>query len=151
MDQVNSKPKGGLVIYTDGCSRGNPGEGGGGAVLKDDRGETVARLTEFLGLVTNNVAEYRALMLGLREAILRGAPEVSIFVDSELIAHQINGVYRVRDERLKALHDQVREMLRQFRRWSITVIPREANREADRLARQAVRERAAQVVADPMP
>jgi len=151
MDPGKQQTEWGLVLYTDGCSRGNPGEGGAGAILKDSRGETVARLTEYLGVVTNNVAEYRALMLGLREAVVRGYREVRIFVDSELIAHQINGVYRVRDVTLKALHEQVWEMLRQFRRWSILAIPREENREADRLARRAVKERAAQVIADPIP
>lgn len=151
MDPVNPQTERRLVLYTDGCSRGNPGEGGAGAVLMDGRGKAVARLTEFLGVVTNNVAEYRALMLGLREAIVRGYTEVHIFVDSELIAHQISGVYRVRDVTLKGLHDQVREMLRRFRRWSITAIPREENKEADQLARRAVKERAAQVIADPMP
>ncbi len=83
-------------LYTDGASRGNPGPAGAGAVLVNPRGEVQVQLTEYLGKTTNNVAEYRALLLGLRAAHDQGVKKLQIYSDSELLVRQINGSYRVR-------------------------------------------------------
>ena len=118
-------------------------------VIKDEQERTVLRIKRYLGSVTNNIAEYQALLTGLQEAQQLGAQEVEIYLDSELVVNQINGVYRVRDSKLKTLEGEVRRGLGHFARWVIRHIPREQNREADRLAREAVRDKGDQVVAGP--
>jgi len=151
--QVPSDPPGKglykLTLYTDGSCKGNPGDGGAGAVIKNEQGKTISRIKRYLGPVTNNIAEYQALILGLQEAQRLGATDIAIYLDAELVVNQITGVYRVRDRRLKTLEGEVRKLLGGFTRWAIRQIPREENREADRLAREAVREKADQVVAGP--
>ncbi len=138
-----------VILYVDGSCRGNPGEGGAGAIIKDERGRILSKIKQYLGSVTNNIAEYKALILGLQEAGRVGSREVEIYLDSELVANQINGIYRVRDTKLKPLEGEVRGLLQHFVRWKVNYIPREENREADRLAREAVRDEVDQVVADP--
>jgi ribonuclease HI len=138
-----------VTLYADGSSKGNPGEGGAGVVIKDDLERTVSQRKRYLGSVTNNIAEYQALILGLQEAKQLGTQEVEICLDSELVVNQIKGVYRVRDSKLKPLEGEVRGLLKHFTRWVIRHIPREENREADRLAREAVRDKEDQVVAGP--
>lgn len=138
-----------VTLYVDGSSKGNPGEGGAGVVIKDELERTVSQRKRYLGVVTNNFAEYQALILGLQEAKQLGTQEVEICLDSELVVNQINGVYRVRDSKLKPLEREVRGLLKHFVRWVIRHIPREENREADRLAREAVRDKEDQVVAGP--
>ena len=138
-----------VTLYVDGSCKGNPGEGGAGVVIKDEQGRSVLHLKRYLGSVTNNIAEYQALIMGLQEAQTLGSEEVEIYLDSELVVNQINGVYRVRDSTLKTLEEEVRRLLRPFARWAIRHIKREENREADRLAREAVRDKADQVVAGP--
>jgi ribonuclease HI len=138
-----------LFLYVDGSCSGNPGAGGAGVVIKDERGRIVARLKKYLGSVTNNRAEYQALIAGLEEAQRLGTKEVEVYLDSELVVNQVNGVYRVRDTKLKTLEGEVRRRLGRFARWVISYIPREENREADRLAREAVRDKVDSVVAGP--
>jgi ribonuclease HI len=140
-----------MFVYVDGSCSGNPGEGGAGAVIKDERGGIVSRIKKYLGPVTNNIAEYRALIAGLQEAHRLGSKAVEVYLDSELVVNQINGVYRVRDAKLKTLEEEVRRQLGHFASWSIKYIPREENREADRLAREAARDKVDSVVADPHP
>ena len=118
-------------------------------VIKDEQKRTISHIKRYLGLVTNNTAEYRALLVGLQEAQQLGSKEVEIYLDSELVVNQIKGVYRVRDSKLKILEGEVRRLLGHFARWMISHIPREENREADRLAREAVRDKGDQVVAGP--
>jgi len=118
-------------------------------VIKDEEGETISRIKRYLGPVTNNIAEYQALIVGLQEAQRLGSKEVEVYLDAELVVNQINGVYRVRDSKLKILEGEVRRLLGRFVRWVIRQIPREENREADRLAREAVRDKVDQVVAGP--
>jgi ribonuclease HI len=137
-------PSGGrqkVILYVDGACSGNPGEGGAGVVIKDEQGETVSHLKQYLGMVTNNRAEYQALILGLQEAHRLGIREVEVNLDSELVVNQVTGVYRVRDAQLKTLEEEVRGLLGNFTRWVVRYIPRENNREADRLAREAVRDK----------
>jgi ribonuclease HI len=149
---IQGSPERGLqkvTLYVDGSCKGNPGEGGAGVVIKDEQERTVSHIKRYLGSVTNNIAEYQALILGLQEAKQLGSQEVMIYLDSELVVNQINGVYRVRDSTLKILEGEVRGLLKHFTRWVIRHIPREENREADRLAREAVRDKGDQVVAGP--
>jgi ribonuclease HI len=138
-----------VFLYVDGSCSGNPGEGGAGVVIKDEQGRIVSRIKKYLGSVTNNRAEYQALIAGLQEAQSLGTSAVEVYLDSELVVNQINGVYRVRDAKLKTLEGEVRRRLGHFAHWVISYIPREENREADRLAREAVRDKVDSVVAGP--
>lgn len=130
-----------FFIYTDGASRGNPGEAGVGAVIADTRGRTVKELKCFLGMATNNVAEYRAVILALEKALQLGAVSVNVNLDSELVVRQLRGEYRVREPNLKILHRQTLEILNRFLKYSIHYIPREENRRADQLANEAIDQR----------
>ena len=130
-----------LLIYADGSCKGNPGEGGAGVAITDEHGQTIAQLKRSLGAVTNNIAEYSAIILGLQEAKRLKAKNVSVFLDSELVVNQINGLYRVRDDKLKPLHERAKKLLQHFTNWKVRFVPREQNREADRLAREAVGDR----------
>ena len=127
-----------LVIHIDGASRGNPGEAGAGVWLASEEGEKIEAISRYLGHKTNNEAEYWALLLGLREARRLGGDSVRVFTDSELIARQVKGLYRVKDSKLKGLYQAVLEDLKGFSSFEIDSIPREENREADRLANLAI-------------
>jgi len=130
-----------LFIHADGASRGNPGEAGAGAVISDSRGRTLKELKCFLGMTSNNVAEYQALILALEKALELGARSITISLDSELVVRQIRGEYRVREPHLKTLHQKAQEILNQFSQYSILYIPREENRRADQLANEAIDQR----------
>lgn len=123
-----------LVIYTDGASRGNPGAAGIGVVVSDAEGNVLAEISEYIGETTNNVAEYTALIRGLEEALRLGADEVEISTDSELMARQISGVYKVKAEHLKDCYARAMSLLQTFRRATISHVVREHNRLADKLA-----------------
>jgi len=127
-----------LIIYFDGASRGNPGRAGAGIWMTDGEGRKVSEVSRYLGRKTNNEAEYWALLLGLREAKRLGGRSLHIFTDSELVERQIKGIYRVRDLNLKTLHRTVLQNLRTFSSFEIESIPREENKEADRLANEAI-------------
>ena len=126
----------------DGASRGNPGEAGFGVHVTAEDGSAVASLYGYLGKATNNVAEYQALLHGLRFAISRGASRVEVFSDSELLVRQIEGRYRVKNPGLQPLHREAQGLLARFERARVAHVPRERNREADALANRAVDERA---------
>jgi ribonuclease HI len=128
-------------IFTDGASRGNPGDAGYGAIITDDQGHTLAEMQGFLGKATNNVAEYKALILALEKASALGLNRVKIFSDSELVVRQLQGKYKVREEHLKLLHQRALKILDRFENYSITHIPREKNRRADELANEAIDKR----------
>ena len=131
-----------LLIHTDGAARGNPGPAGLGAVLRDAaNGEVVAELARFLGTRTNNYAEWTAVEAALEEALRLGATEVDLRMDSELVARQISGRYRVKHADLKPIHARVMAMLGRLRGYSVGHIPRELNRDADRLSNVAIDER----------
>ncbi len=127
-----------IVLYCDGASRGNPGQAAIGVFLTDPRGKEIESLAEVIDEATNNEAEYRGLLRGLERAAMRGADEIEIRTDSELLAMQLSGGYRVRAENLKTLHAQVQRALKRFAHVSIHRIPRERNRRADALANQAL-------------
>jgi ribonuclease HI len=125
-------------VYTDGGARGNPGPAAAGGVIISADGSTVAELSQYLGVATNNVAEYRALELTLRKAKELGCQTVVIHMDSELIVRQLNGLYRVKDPKMLELHTQVRRLLRDFADWKVKHVPRSQNKRADELVNQAL-------------
>lgn len=127
-----------LFIYIDGASRGNPGRAGAGVYVTDQEGKRVAGIARYLGHKTNNEAEYGALLLGLQEARRLGGKSIHIYTDSELIARQILGIYRVKDIHLRTLHQKAMEMIKGFTSFEIGSIPREENQDADLLANQAI-------------
>ncbi len=135
------KREGEYVIFVDGASRGNPGLAGAGAIIRDPDGEVAGKLGRYLGMGTNNMAEYEALILALEEAQSLGCASVSVFADSELVVKQIKGVYKVKNEGLKGLYAIAIKLIDQFSSFKITHIPREQNHEADRLANEAIDQR----------
>lgn len=128
-----------LVIKTDGRSQGNPGPAAIGAVIKDEQGKLIASISQPIGRATNNQAEYRAIIAALEKAIGLGAEQVDMRSDSELIAEQINGRYRVKNPALKPLYQQVKHLQSQLKGFTITHIPRQQNKEADSLAGKALK------------
>jgi ribonuclease HI len=133
-----------VTVHVDGGARGNPGPAAAACVLSTPEGEPLAEKAVLLGSATNNAAEYRALLLGLEEALSLGALEVDVVGDSELIARQVTGDYRVRHEPLRPLHAKVLELLARFERWSIRTVPRAENARADALVNAALDRRAAE-------
>ena len=128
-----------LLIHTDGAARGNPGPAGAGAILREaTSGEVVAESAEGLGRATNNVAEWTAVRLALEEARRLGAERVDLRMDSELVARQITGIYRVKHPDLKPIHGRVMELLRSFEGYTVGHVPRELNKDADRLSNVAI-------------
>lgn len=125
------------VLRSDGGARGNPGPGGAGFVIEVD-GEIVCRGGRFLGSVTNNIAEYSALIWGLRNAHALGIDELTVLADSELLVKQLNGQYRVKNEGLKPLFVEAQNLVRGFGRVEIRHIRREENKAADALANEAM-------------
>ena len=122
-----------LEIFVDGACSGNPGPGGIGVVIKRG-GKTIAEISKAIGEATNNIAEYSALICALQEALILKAARLKIFTDSELMFHQLTGSYKVRDEKLKFLHEQVQQLKRGFANVELVHVPREKNKEADKLA-----------------
>ena len=129
-----------VVVFSDGAARGNPGPAGAGAVIKDADGKVIAQLKEALGRATNNVAEYKGLLLGLRHARQLGAREVEVRADSELMVRQLNGKYAVRNAALKPLHAEAMALLNSFHHWNAEHVPREENALADEMSNRAIDE-----------
>ncbi len=127
-----------LHIFVDGASRGNPGPASVGVLILDPSGETVKTISEYIGTATNNIAEYFALIYALQEAIALGAKKVAVKTDSQLMARQFSGEYETREPHVKLLYKIVKRLATYFERCTVTHIPREENREADRLAGKAV-------------
>jgi ribonuclease HI len=127
-----------VVVHVDGGARGNPGPAAAGAVVSTPDGEILDEASELLGVTTNNVAEYRGLLLGLAQAKALGATEVDVINDSELIAKQVNGTYKVKHPAMRPLHLEAMAALRGFDSWSIRSVPRARNAQADALVNQAL-------------
>jgi ribonuclease HI len=127
-----------LVVNVDGGARGNPGPAAIGVVVQNADGEILEERGERIGTATNNVAEYRALLLGIERAAELGASELELVGDSELVVRQVKGEYKVKDATLRGLHTEVKRALRPFERWSIRHVRREHNAEADRLVNEAL-------------
>lgn len=130
--------KGVYLIYVDGASRGNPGKAGAGAAIKDAEGNVVKKLTSYLGVMTNNAAEYRALIMALKAAREMGVSEARIYADSELMVKQMNGEYRVKSHDLMPLFLEATHLLGGFAEYKISHIYRESNSLADSLANEAI-------------
>jgi len=127
-----------VVVHVDGGARGNPGPAAAAAVITSPGGEVLDEAMEVLGTQTNNVAEYRGLLLGLRRARELGATEVEVVNDSELVAKQVNGAYKVKHEAMRPLFVEALQLLREFEGWSMRSVPRAQNAEADALVNQAL-------------
>jgi len=125
-------------VHVDGGARGNPGPAAAASVISASDGELLDEHAQLLGTATNNVAEYRALLLGLERARALGASEVEVVGDSELIAKQLQGSYKVKNDALRALHARASAALREFDRWSVRTVPRERNARADALVNAAL-------------
>lgn len=131
-----------LVVHVDGGARGNPGPAAAAAVLSDPDGTVVDEATQLVGESTNNVAEYHALLLGLERARALGATEVEVVGDSELVARQVEGRYKVKHPAMRPLHAQAVAALGAFDRWTIRTVPRAQNARADALVNAALDGRA---------
>ena len=127
-----------LIVNVDGGARGNPGPAAIAAVATDPSGKVLEERSETIGEATNNVSEYRALLLGIALARELGAGEVELIGDSELIVRQVKGNYKVKQEHLRPLHTRVSDALRGLDKWSIRSVRRERNAEADRLVNEAL-------------
>ena len=127
-----------MVLHVDGGARGNPGPAAIGVVVSSPDGEAVDEISETIGVATNNVAEYRALLRGLEQARALGATEVEIVGDSELVARQLTGAYKVKHPAMRPLYEQAIAALRGFERWSIRTVPRARNARADALVNAAL-------------
>jgi ribonuclease HI len=125
------------VLRTDGGARGNPGPAGAGFVIEDG-GAIVCSAGRFLGVATNNIAEYQALIWGLENVIALGYHEVSVFADSELLVKQVNGTYKVKNEGLKPLFIRTLALLRTFDAFEVSHVRREQNKSADGIANEAM-------------
>ncbi|HEX9831355.1 MAG TPA: ribonuclease HI family protein [Thermodesulfobacteriota bacterium] len=128
-----------VEIYIDGASRGNPGNSGAGVLIRDKVGN-IHKIKRSLGILTNNQAEYEALITGLNSAKELKKGHLKIYTDSLLLANQINGIWRVTNPKIVALHKKARELIKDFRQVEVEHIPRELNREADKLANEAIDE-----------
>ncbi|MDQ3644780.1 MAG: ribonuclease HI family protein [Actinomycetota bacterium] len=131
-----------VVVNVDGGARGNPGPAAVAAVASLSEGEVVGERRLYIGEATNNVAEYRAVLLGLELARELGASEVEVVNDSELVSKQIAGQYKVKHAGLKPLYQDAMRALRQFERWQVRSVRRESNERADALVNQALDEQA---------
>jgi ribonuclease HI len=135
-----------LIVRTDGAARGNPGPASLGAVLIEATGPAsrrpdappIASISEYLGVQTNNVAEYKAVLRALALAHELGAQAVDMLLDSKLIVEQLHGRWRVKDAKLIPLHAEAKALLSRFSRWSATHVPRAQNKQADALCNEAI-------------
>ena len=128
-----------LIAYIDGAARGNPGDAGIGIVFCNEKGDVIREVKEYIGTATNNVAEYKALIKALKVVIEEfTANELKIFTDSELVAKQISGHYKVKNKSLKELFSQVQQLLKNFKKAEVIHIERNKNKHADKLANIAI-------------
>jgi ribonuclease HI len=127
-----------LILHVDGGARGNPGPAAIGVVVSDADGEVLDEIAERIGVATNNVAEYRAVLRGLERAAALGAREIEIVGDSQLVARQLTGDYKVKHPAMRPLYEQAISALRGFDRWQIRSVPRAQNAHADALVNAAL-------------
>jgi ribonuclease HI len=132
-----------LFVNVDGASQGNPGEAAIGIVIADAEGNVIQEISEHIGRTTNNVAEYRALIEAIKAVIPLAPKRVIFFTDSQLLANQVNGLYRIRRPHLEPLNRQVQELLAKLPNWQVNYVERDANWKAHRLAQKALLERVA--------
>jgi len=140
---LNTEEREHAEIFCDGASSGNPGNAGIGVVINLHDGNPACRLSEYIGIATNNVAEYTAFIRGLEEARSLGIKRVKVFLDSELVVKQINGLYKVKNINLMPLWIRAKKLLADFDSFTVSHVMRDMNREADALATKAVKQRRA--------
>jgi ribonuclease HI len=140
-----------LIAHSDGGARGNPGPAGYGVVIQDESGKKVAQLSEYLGHQTNNFAEYQGLIAALEYALQHGPKALKLISDSELLVRQIKGIYKVKNATLQDLHGRAKELIAQLDWFSIGHALREQNRDADRLANEAMDKGMGRVARAPSP
>ncbi|SCX91692.1 ribonuclease HI family protein [Alkaliphilus peptidifermentans] len=126
------------IIYTDGGSRGNPGEAGIGIAIEDEQGNIIKEISQYIGKQTNNVAEYKALSRGLEVALDMGVKDIVCYLDSELVVKQIKGEYKVKNEGLIPIYNMIMPLINKFEAFDIKHIRREYNKKADKLANDAM-------------
>jgi ribonuclease HI len=129
-----------VTAYTDGASRGNPGNAGIGVIFMDEKGDVIKEISEYIGQATNNIAEYTALLTALEEAVEMNIKLIEIISDSELMVKQMNGEYQVKNEGIKPLYKRACELLEEFEKYSIRHVRREENKRADKLANLGIDE-----------
>lgn len=127
-----------IIIYTDGGARGNPGPAGIGVAIYDENRKIIEEHSGFLGIATNNQAEYQAVILALKKAQILGAEELDFYLDSELVVKQLKGEYKVKNKDLASLFLEIHNLSINFKKISYTHVRREFNKEADRLANEAM-------------
>jgi len=127
-----------ITLFVDGAARGNPGPAGIGVVILGQNNTKLKEYYKYIGNTTNNIAEYNALVYGLQEALSIGAKELLIKLDSELVAKQIKGEYKVKNKNIKPLFDQAIHMLNKFEKIEVKHVDRKENKEADKLANKAI-------------
>lgn len=130
-------------VFTDGACSGNPGEAAIGVVFKD-QGKIIKEIAEAIGPATNNIAEYAALIRALKEAQLLGIKSIRLHTDSELMFNQIRGTYQVKAVQIKPLHEEALALAKSFKRVEFKWVPRESNKDADRLAQGILKAKASQ-------
>ncbi len=135
---VSETPPDEAILWSDGAARGNPGPAGTGAILKAPDGRVLAAEGRYLGHTTNNVAEYKALLMGLERALELGVKRIEVRADSELLIKQLLGEYRVKNEGLKPLHAEASALLGRFEAFKLSHVRRELNTEADQLANAGI-------------
>ncbi|ABR49133.1 ribonuclease H [Alkaliphilus metalliredigens QYMF] len=126
------------IIYTDGGSRGNPGEAGIGITIQDQEGNEVRAISQYIGDQTNNVSEYKALSRALEIALDMGIKRVTCYLDSELVVKQVKGQYKVKNERMIPMYNMVMPLVKKFESFAIEHVRREQNKRADELANIAM-------------
>lgn len=139
---ANEAPGQRLILRTDGASRGNPGHAAAGVVIERADGSPLAQGKLYLGVLTNNQAEYRALILGLKSVARYKPSAVAVYMDSELVVFQMTGKYKVKDGALRSLYDEARTLVAGLPAVSFTHVLRGKNAQADRLANEALDARA---------
>lgn len=127
-----------VILHTDGGARGNPGPGAAGVVIKDTKGKVVKEIGSYLGVCTNNEAEYQALILGLEAAIKLGATGVTSHLDSELIVNQLNGFYKVKNINMKKYWGEVQSLIEAFEKITFVHVKRKDNAHADKLVNEVL-------------
>jgi ribonuclease HI len=135
---TKTEPSKVLRIFADGGSRGNPGPAAVGVVMLDEKGRKVEEISRYIGVATNNVAEYLAVVYALQEAVFLKAKKLELNLDSQLVARQLKGEYRVKDQDIRKFFDLALNLFKGFDKVEIKEVPREANKEADVLVNKAL-------------
>jgi len=125
-------------LFTDAGARGNPGPAGIGVVLKDGTGEVIGEIAQGIGVTTNNVAEYKALIAGLELALERGITDIDVLMDSKLVVSQVKGEWKIKNNALRPLAVKARHLIDRFDSWSLSHVGRDENSDADKLANQGM-------------